>query len=460
MFKKIISIITLVILITQSISVYAHESMLNIDYDDCIVPMEGGVITPTDGEDETWYWLINNLKEYHISHETETIRYYFSDSAKDNSSYTWTTELSESEAAEIKQAYADSVKKWNDIYYFSYDENGNRSAHKIINVIEAENEESSNLIIYPINTAQTTSAYYAATGYFYNGENAIETVSGIKHYHYQKWYMKVNIDYFKSSYSLSSMVRERTGQHELGHVLGLFDVDLCCSSSVLQDHHEEILMGYGNGARSTYAKYKDIAGVAITRGFHTDDDHMWMLRTNADNTQDVICALCNGVRYGITLTNGKYEDQTPKAYQSCIHHGGVNEQMLLVASDGNRYFYKCLYCRHIEETYHEHTYSDWVSISDTRHIECCECGVRGTTTGVHVTKASNIVNGKSYCIHCGYMVTLTEGFIPIIHNVQKVSVNGSYILSNGIIVLVDEDVEAYMNGTLVFYDKDKLPELE
>lgn len=35
--------------------------------------------------------------------------------------------------------------------------------------------------------------------------------------------------------------------------------------------------------------------------------------------------------------------------------------------------------------------------------------------------------------------------------------NGSYILPNGIIVLVDEDIEAYLSGTLVFYDKDDLP---
>ena len=43
------------------------------------------------------------------------------------------------------------------------------------------------------------------------------------------------------------------------------------------------------------------------------------------------------------------------------------------------------------------------------------------------------------------------------NNAAKVSVNGSYILPNGIIVLVDEDVEAYLNGTLVFYDRDDLP---
>ncbi|MBQ7828700.1 MAG: hypothetical protein IJ345_00305 [Clostridia bacterium] len=29
--------------------------------------------------------------------------------------------------------------------------------------------------------------------------------------------------------------------------------------------------------------------------------------------------------------------------------------------------------------------------------------------------------------------------------------NGSYILPNGIIVLVEEDIEAYMDGSLVFY---------
>ena len=44
--------------------------------------------------------------------------------------------------------------------------------------------------------------------------------------------------------------------------------------------------------------------------------------------------------------------------------------------------------------------------------------------------------------------------------ITKVSVNGSYILPSGIVVLVDEDVEAYLNGTLVFYDKDDLPVIE
>ncbi|MDY2888847.1 MAG: hypothetical protein SOU19_04695 [Candidatus Caccosoma sp.] len=40
-------------------------------------------------------------------------------------------------------------------------------------------------------------------------------------------------------------------------------------------------------------------------------------------------------------------------------------------------------------------------------------------------------------------------------SIKFVTRNGSYILPNGIIALVDEDIEAFMNGTLVFYNKDE-----
>lgn len=33
--------------------------------------------------------------------------------------------------------------------------------------------------------------------------------------------------------------------------------------------------------------------------------------------------------------------------------------------------------------------------------------------------------------------------------------NGSYILPNGVIVLVDEDIESYFNGTLEFYSDEE-----
>ena len=63
---------------------------------------------------------------------------------------------------------------------------------------------------------------------------------------------------------------------------------------------------------------------------------------------------------------------------------------------------------------------------------------------------------------CGALLDLRfdlgemPGIQALIH---KVTLNGSYTLPNGIIVLVDEDVDAYMNNTLIFYDEDNLPQV-
>lgn len=40
--------------------------------------------------------------------------------------------------------------------------------------------------------------------------------------------------------------------------------------------------------------------------------------------------------------------------------------------------------------------------------------------------------------------------VDTFRRILKISENGSFILSNGLVVLVDEDIEAYMNGTLIF----------
>lgn len=42
-------------------------------------------------------------------------------------------------------------------------------------------------------------------------------------------------------------------------------------------------------------------------------------------------------------------------------------------------------------------------------------------------------------------------------DIVQVSVNGSYVLPSGIVVLVDEDIQAYLDGTLVFYHIDNVP---
>lgn len=340
-------------------------------------------------------------------------------------------------------------------------------------------------------------------------------------------------------------------------------------------HHEEALMGYGEHAnRTLHITYRDIAGVSITRGFHTDNDHLWMLRentneiTNEIESMDVICALCNGVRFAvedsITIDAGVYyyENKEALLYGSCNEEHSINgNNMILVASDGERDFYKCRCCRYIEEVEIEyvgsvpqhssvsknlvlfeeqcykinikypgyynvkiisanasnlqlynsswesidmnsnnvfssngedvnlskgvyylrmsnssssivnfnltirsrimHSFTDWTPYSPTQHIECCECGATGTVKRNHVVKSSDIDGIKSKCLICDALIDPVYGFgESFIQNISKVTINGSYILPNGIIVLVDEDIEAYFNGTLIFYDKNNLPQTQ
>ena len=407
MLKKVVySLLAFLLLISGSINAFAHENVLNIDYDECIIPTdEDGNTNIQDGEDEMWYCIasVNDAKnnvfcEYHLYESITTIKYYFEPFAEDGSGYSWNTEVSEETANEIKQAYADSMKKWNNVFYYSYGENGNRIAKKIINITEGT-ESDHNLSIYPIDycdfkdQTQNSVTYIAATATDDSmGETFLPTSdSGMLHRHYSHWKMYVNINYFYAHGEIgekgdpyyvgnilsatASVVRERTGAHELGHILGIQDVDNLCSSQDEDDHHQEVLMGYGSPLtlRTIYPTYKDIAGVSITRGFHTDADHKWMLRTRDDGSTYLICSLCNGIRTEFTLTNGIYEGQTPVVYGSCNdNHSLTSGNMLLVATDGTRDFYKCLKCRHIEEVDHVHAFA-WENHEHTHTGTCVNC---------------------------------------------------------------------------------------
>ena len=57
-----------------------------------------------------------------------------------------------------------------------------------------------------------------------------------------------------------------------------------------------------------------------------------------------------------------------------------------------------------------------------------------------------------------WWITLYKKHITKVYLILKF--NGSFILPNGVIVLEDEDLEAYLNGTLFFYDKDKVPVIQ
>ena len=62
------------------------------------------------------------------------------------------------------------------------------------------------------------------------------------------------------------------------------------------------------------------------------------------------------------------------------------------------------------------------------------------------------------CLGCGELLDLNYDVADILPlPTINYSINGSYLLPNGIAVLVDEDIEAYLNGTLQFYPGNNIP---
>lgn len=495
---RMVSIVMLVMLCSTAlgrIQGYAHDIMLEVDYDNCYDLASG------DGIDEIWYGLISKSKCEHLSHEEYTIKYYFENTSPNGC--TWSTGNSEIIADEIKAAFANSMEKWNNVYFYSYDSLGNVVKNKIINVIEGT-ETDHNLAIYPINVGGIAQTIPVGTGV------DIEDTGDIAHKHYSQWKMNVNISYFYVHDNIDTeyvnIVRERNGAHELGHVLGLCDVDSYCP--VIDMHHEELLMGYGDiEDRSQDITYKDIAGVAITRGFHTDADHKWLYKEMVDGKYKMVCSICNGVKL-IDSFDGYSYGVNYFLYGVCYNNHALSSgNMMAVASYGNKDYYKCKYCRFvapfssnvlqnysaeaIDDTHHrcynnvpgleysfveehdlsvngcltclyehEHLFGEYLYYNNAQHIRSCECGA--TQTATHYVDRSSIISDRyAICLGCNHLLDLQQDFAQIQSSDMVLStMNGSYILSNGIVILVEADIEAYLNGTLQFYPADQIPQTQ
>lgn len=102
---------------------------------------------------------------------------------------------------------------------------------------------------------------------------------------------------------------------------------------------------------------------------------------------------------------------------------------------------------------HDYT-SRYVWQNNQYHKAYCVCD--DYITSSHAVSATPPVspNKPRYCLLCGGKVDF--GIVidpPLAKDISLVTANGSYVLPNGIVVLVDLDIESYINGTLKFYDK-------
>ena len=480
--RKFVSLIMALLMVLNfsivgSISAFAHETMLEVSYDDCI-PANG-----SDGIDEMWYVLTHGTC-YHFPHNVDTVTYRFMGESDD-----WIPEgMTEDVGEQTKAIYANSMEKWNNVYFYTYNPDGTISKNKLINVVQIT-EGNANISIYPTNSQDS------------DIEGAITIPIGrdhtIQHEHITNWEMTINIELFYENTPLTNLLhltsedialaREYTGAHELAHVLGLFDLDNLCNADTSQMHHHEVLTGYGFPVcdRSGDITYKDIAGVAITRGFHTDEDHRWLdMGQQSDGTYKLLCSICNGVKYVDSLEGYSYS-----SYGACEgdHDNLLYGNMIAVASYGDQDYYKCGYCRYVapfsaiidqnyEKTpfsndlhkckndvpglrytfYEEHSYDTCEYLNLFSHKNICACG-RIETSAHYIYGSEHVGEDYAPCGGCGYLLDLHNGNYEHIMSITQVSVNGSYIRSDGIVVLVDEDIEAYLAGTLQFYHPANLP---
>lgn len=89
--------------------------MLDIRYDNCI-GADG-----SDGVNEMWYLPYWDSECYHLSHETTTLKYYFDTKTSEGLEFGWGDYMTSDDENIVKNAFIDSMKKWNNVYFYSYD---------------------------------------------------------------------------------------------------------------------------------------------------------------------------------------------------------------------------------------------------------------------------------------------------------------------------------------------------
>lgn len=111
----------------------------------------------------------------------------------------------------------------------------------------------------------------------------------------------------------------------------------------------------------------------------------------------------------------------------------------------------CIRCNYSHTHYYNYQYYNRSS-----HRLTCSCGHISGNNKAHYISYEDANDGDNigYCLGCFAILDLRYDMALVsplsMVNIQ-ISVNGSYILPSGIIVLVDEDIDAYFNDTLVFY---------
>lgn len=109
----------------------------------------------------------------------------------------------------------------------------------------------------------------------------------------------------------------------------------------------------------------------------------------------------------------------------------------------------CSSCNKYTDVHDYHAPYTWINY--TEHNATCGCG--DTTNQGHAVSNNSFNSGSKYatCLLCGGKATI--GFIQyntLVDDFKYLTENGSFMLPNGVIVLVEEDIDDYLNNPILF----------
>lgn len=191
-----------------------------------------------------------------------------------------------------------------------------------------------------------------------------------------------------------------------------------------------------------------------------------------------------------------YDDDSGDGYNFKIEYELEYKQVVYLRIRGYGYSEVDDFTLSIICTYHEHEL-EYEPVDSQYHILECHCGETSGSHSRHIINGAYvdpIGNGRyKPCAYCGAAIdTWGGGIYPVLTNNQivyvmyenrmddskimtmekdvhnelmyanniKFSLNGSYKISDGTIILVEENLDAYFAGTLIFYGDEEINQIE
>lgn len=300
--------------------------------------------------------------------------------------------------------------------------------------------------------------------------------------------LQLKINYNPTFYGVRPGRNVDTPMHEVGHLLGLSDLD----GEDFPSGTHKALMGYSRNTEISKIfdaiTYHDIQGVACANNIHKD--HLYLRYYYKNGVYRHVCFYCDFVN---TL-NAPLDESEQFIYASNCSHD--YEPMV---SLGEKHWLKCIYCYKVIEHYHSFNYS-YINCDAQNHFSYCECGDYiyskhdfsnhycifcgrytsthdfhepykwinsskheatcgcGTKSQIGHVVASDISIDpfnpykKKQCLLCGGTVDVGFEIIHSTNDVKYISKNGSYVLPNGVYILQPIDIELLTSNSEFIFD--------